>query len=201
ESAWNYELGGRFRKNRLSLESSIYYIDVRNQQLTTFPPGRSIGRMMTNAGRSRSMGAEAELGWRGEDFHGELSWSYCDARFVHYNDGNNDYSGNHVPYAPAHTFYLGAGYSFHFGDYTLVADASLRGAGPFWWNEDNSRKEELQLFLDGRLALLFGKWEIFLRGTNLTDAGGNSFYFKSIGNEFFASVKPRILITGLSIKL
>lgn len=200
ESAWNYEAGARIRKGRFGLESSVYYIDVRNQQLTTFPPGQSIGRMMTNAGRSRSIGAESALEWRGKDMHGEVCWAWCDARFVSYDDGNADYSGNHIPYAPAHTLYMGGGYTFHLGEYSLVADASLRGAGPFWWNESNTRKEPLQLYLDGRLALTRGRWELYLRGTNLTDNGGRCFYFKSVGNEFFASVKPRILITGLSIK-
>ncbi|MCR4570946.1 MAG: TonB-dependent receptor, partial [Bacteroidales bacterium] len=201
EYAWNFEAGSRIRKGRLELEASVFHMDVTSQQLTTFPPGQNIGRMMTNAGRSRIRGVETSAEWRGDDFHGELGWSFCDARFVSYDDGNADYSGKHVPYAPAHTLYLGAGYTFHFGKCALSADAGLRGAGPFWWNEDNTRKEDLQLRLDARLALSYGRWELYLRGTDLTDNDGRCFYFKSIGNEFFASVKPRILITGLSIKL
>lgn len=201
ETAWNYETGARLRKGDLQAEMSAYYIDVRNQQLTVFPPGMSTGRKMTNAGRSRSIGFEAEIDWTPGDFRGCLSGSYCEARFVRYKDGNNDYTGRSIPYIPRFTLYGGAGYSFHPVGCRLDADLSLRGAGPIYWNEDNSRKEAFRFYLNARLALVFPKWEVYARGENLTNASGRSFYFKSVGNEFFASVKPRILYTGIIIKL
>lgn len=63
ETAWNMELGMRLNRRSFSAELSAYYMDVRNQQLTVFPPGMATGRMMTNAGHSRSMGVETELDW------------------------------------------------------------------------------------------------------------------------------------------
>lgn len=201
ESAWNYELGARLHKGDLRAELSAYYIDVHNQQLTVFPPGMSTGRMMTNAGRSRSLGAEAELDWTPGDFRAHLSWSWCDARFVRYDDGNHDYAGNHVPYVPQHTLYGSAGYSFRFSGCSLECDLSARGNGPTWWNEDNSLREPFRVRLDARIALVFPKWEIYLRGENLTDERVRNFYFKSIGNEFFALGRPRMILTGIHIKI
>ena len=201
ETAWNLEAGARLGRGDLHAELSAYYIAVQNQQLTVFPPGLSTGRKMTNAGRSRSTGLEAEVGWTPGDFRGSLSWSWCDARFVRYQDGNNDYSGLYIPYIPRHTLHGGIGYSFHPDGCRVDADVSVRGAGPLFWNEDNSREEPFRLRPDARLALVFPKWEVYVRGENLTDSPGHSFYFKSVGNEFFAGVKPRILLTGITVKL
>ena len=201
ETAWNYEAGARLGRGDLHAGLSAYYIAVRNQQLTVFPPGMSTGRMMTNAGRSRSIGAEAELDWTPGDFRTNIAWSWCDARFVSFNDGNRDYSGLRIPYVPRHTLYAGAGYSFRPGKFRVDADLSVRGAGPIPWNEDNTLTEPFRLRLEARLALAFPKWELYIRGENLTDTPGQSFYFKSVGNEFFAGIKPRMLFTGITINL
>jgi len=201
ETAWNMELGARIRHGSFSVEASAYYMDVLGQQLTVFPPGMSTGRMMTNAGRSRSMGVETELGWTPGQFRSHLSYAWCDARFVTFNDGNSDYSGNRLPYVPEHTFFANAGYSFNIGSRTLDVDASLRGEGPFCWNESGTQKEPFRLRAGARVALVSDGWELYVRADNLTDAPGRSFYFKSMGNEFFASAKPLTIMTGITIKL
>ena len=201
ETAWNMEVGTRIRHESFSAETSAYYMDVRNQQLTVFPPGMSTGRMMTNAGRSRSMGVETELGWNPGQFRSHISYAWCDARFVTFNDGNNDYSGNRLPYVPEHTLYVSTGYGFNIGNKTLDIDASLRGEGPFNWNESGTQKEPFRLRADARIALVSNDWELYVRADNLTDEPGRRFYFKSMGNEFFASAKPRIIMTGITLKL
>ena len=201
EDAWNLELGTRLSKGSFSASASAYYMDVRNQQLTVFPPGMSTGRMMTNAGHSRSIGVETELGWNTQLFRSHLSWSWCDARFVSYNDGNNDYSGNPLPYVPKHTLNVGAGYSFRLNRTTLDIDASLNGTGPVNWDETGTRQEPFRLKAGCRIALVFQDWEIYVRGDNLTDVQGYSFYFKSVGNEFLASGKPRMIMIGTTFKL
>ena len=201
ETAWNFEAGARLRRGDLRAELSAYYIAVNRQQLTVFPPGLSTGRMMTNAGRSRSIGAEAELDWTPGDFRTHVSWSWCDSRFVSYDDGNHDYAGHFVPYVPRHTLYVSVGYSFRWNNRRLDLDLSARGAGPIYWNEDNTLREPFRLRPDARIALVFPRWEIYVRAENLTQTPGHSFYFKSVGNEFFAGVKPRTILTGISIKL
>lgn len=58
--SWNYEFGGHISCDggRVYSTFSAFFIDVRDQQVTVFPEGISTGRMMTNAGRTRSFGAE-----------------------------------------------------------------------------------------------------------------------------------------------
>ena len=58
EYSWNFEIGSHlgFFKGRLVVDVSVFYIDCRDQQLTMFPDGTTTGRMMTNAGKTRSFG-------------------------------------------------------------------------------------------------------------------------------------------------
>ena len=199
ETAWNYEAGLRFVQDVLRVEASAYYMDVHNQQLTVFPPGKSTGRMMANAARGRSLGTEFEARLTPGNFHLDVSWAWCDARFVSYNDGNADYSGRRIPYVPAHTLYAGAGYRWPLAaDVCLVADASLRGSGTIYWNESNSLSQPLMLHLGARLALELKSMEIYLAGSNLTAANSCNFYFKSVGKEFFAREKPAAVYFGVN---
>ncbi len=201
ESAWNFEAGVRLVKDHFRAEATFYYMDVRNQQLTVFPPGKSTGRMMTNAGASRSLGAEAELDWRPGEFHFHASYAWCDARFVAYNDGNHDYSGNRIPYVPAHTAFASAAWRHSFNTISLNLSASVRAYGPLSWDETGLLQETVHIRPEARIALSFKKWEIWLRGENLTGRTGRNFYFKSVGREFFSLERPRNIILGISINI
>ena len=107
EYSWNYELGGHFScmDGAVRGDFAVFWIDVRDQQLTVFPAGTATGRMMTNAGRTRSVGAEAALQfapWQSLEIN--TAYGYTDARFVRYDNGIGDFKDNHIPYAPQHTF-------------------------------------------------------------------------------------------------
>ena len=122
EKAWNFELGARYGKGTFRADAALYWLEVRDQQLTVFPPGMTTGRMMTNAGRSRSLGAEAQMNWQPGRWRLRASYGYCHATM----------EGKGLPYVPAHTLYLQSGYRFSLGKASLNLDTSLRGAGPFW---------------------------------------------------------------------
>jgi len=199
ETAWNHELGFRLVRENFRAEGSLYRMDVRNQQLTVFPPGKSTGRMMTNAGRSRSLGAEAELDWQPGAFRFHASYAWCDARFVAYDDGNHDYSGNRVPYVPAHTAFASAAWRHSIRKATLHLSASVRAYGPISWDEAGTYEEPVHVRPDARISLTFPGWEIWLRGENLAGSTGRNFYFKSVGREFFSRERPCNIVLGISI--
>lgn len=202
EEAWNYELGLRFKAgNSLNGEVNAYYIDCINQQLTVFPPGKTTGRMMTNAGRSRSLGVETELDYHKDWFHSHVSYSFCDARFREYIDGTANYSGNRIPYVPQHSYYVEADASFDWLGRAWLASAEVRGSGPVWWNEDNSQSSPATLSLGAMLGVSFNRFDLYLRADNLLGRQYPTFYFKSIGHEFFALSKPRQLTLGITFKL
>jgi len=201
EVAWTWETGTRFSILQiLSGTVNFFAIDCRNQQLTVFPPGQSTGRMMTNAGRSKSLGFEAEAALESGGWDLRGAYGYNRARFVEYNDGNEDYSGKTLPYAPSSTLSVSASYRFKLGGKSfrwLEAGTHVQRIGKICWNDANTRTQDPYLTLGAHLTLGLSRVELYLRGENLTNTRYHTFYFKSVGNEFFQLAKPRRLTLGI----
>ena len=204
EYSWNYEAGGHlaFADGRLRTDFSLFWIECRDQQLTVFPEGTTTGRMMSNAGRSRSRGVEVSLSWNPTTRLGVWgSYGFTDARFVKFDDGEADYAGNVLPYAPRNTVSLGATYRLHVGARMLddvVVNCSWQGAGKIYWNESNTLSQNFYSQLGASVDLRKGDFTLSLWGRNLTGTDFYTFYFKSVGNSFFSHGKPRRLGITLS---
>lgn len=204
EYSWNYEAGGHlsFAGGRLRADFALFWIECRDQQLTVFPEGTTTGRMMSNAGRSRSRGVEVSLSWNPTTRLGVWgSYGFTDARFVKFDDGEADYAGNVLPYAPRNTVSLGATYRLHVGARMLddvVVNCSWQGAGKIYWNESNTLSQNFYSQLGASVELRKGDFTLSLWGRNLTGTDFYTFYFKSVGNSFFSHGKPRQLGLTLS---
>lgn len=204
EYSWNYEAGGHlaFAEGRVRTDFSLFWIECRDQQLTVFPEGTTTGRMMSNAGRSRSRGVEVSLSWNPTTRLGVWgSYGFTDARFVKFDDGEADYAGNVLPYAPRNTVSLGATYRLHVGARMLddvVVNCSWQGAGKIYWNESNTLSQNFYSQLGASVDLRKGDFTLSLWGCNLTGTDFYTFYFKSVGNSFFSHGKPRQLGLTLS---
>lgn len=204
EYSWNYEAGGHlaFADGRVRTDFSLFWIECRDQQLTVFPEGTTTGRMMSNAGRSRSRGVEVSLSWNPTTHLGVWgSYGFTDARFVKFDDGEADYAGNVLPYAPRNTVSLGATYRLHVGARMLddvVVNCSWQGAGKIYWNESNTLSQNFYSQLGASVELRKGDFTLSLWGRNLTGTDFYTFYFKSVGNSFFSHGKPRQLGLTLS---
>ena len=208
EICLNYEIGGKFRMRSAGhiLESffTAYRVDCRNQQMTVFPYGNGTGRMMANAGRSRSLGVEAEASWMWKCLSVSFAGSLMDARFVDYDDGRNDWSGNRIPYSPESTLYLRCGYKFLTRGRFLRSvslNADINRSGRIYWNEAGDISQSPYSLIGADVRLTTSKAELWLRGQNLTGTEYSVFYFKSVGNSFFQAGKPRRFTIGLSINL
>ena len=207
EYSWNYEFGGHFSclDGTVRGDFALFWIDVRDQQLTVFPEGQTTGRMMTNAGRTRSRGAELSLQIsprRDLDFN--VAYGYTDARFLRYRSGNDDYAGKRVPYAPQHTFSAAATWSRPTGLGWLgdvVVQAGVQGAGPIEWNEENSLREPFYALVNASIRFEHRRWSLGVWGRNLTETDYNVFYFKSIGNEFVQRGRPRSFGITLTLNI
>ena len=189
ETDWNYELGahlGMF-ENRLTLDLSLFWIDVDNQQVTMFPEGSITGRIMANAGRARSRGVElsgsynATGGW-----FARWAYGFTDARFIEFDNGRADYSGKHIPYAPSHTLFLGAGISRKLNGFVdgISAEMNSRGTGKIWWDEANTVSQPFYMLLNASVAATHGPFRLKLWADNITATQYATFYFVSIGNAF-----------------
>ncbi len=196
EYSWNYEVGGhlRFAEGRLNVDFAAFWIECRDQQLTVFPEGLTTGRMMSNAGESRSLGAELSVNWTPNDkFSLAGNYGYTNAKFEEFNDGVTDYSGNYLPYAPQHTASAMASYRIPLNcavldDITL--NASWQSAGKIYWNEANTLKQNFYSLLNASVELRKGDYSLSLWGRNLANADYYTFYFKSMGNDFMSQGKP-----------
>ena len=196
EYSFNYELGTHLdfsqisssALSRLSFDLSLFYIDCRDQQLTKFPEGTITGRMMTNAGRTRSFGGEIALRWNPWStmvFNG--SYGYTNARFLDYDDGKENYKGKRLPYAPENTLFLQGLYTLstrQLRKNRIIFDLNLRGVGNIYWNESNTVSQPFYALLGASVAFQAPKWEVQVWGRNLTATEYYTFYFMSMGNEF-----------------
>lgn len=196
EKSWNIELGTHlsFFDSRLRTEIALFYIDCRDQQLTMFPDGNTTGRIMTNAGKTRSLGAEISCTWLPtENLSLAVSYGFTDARFRDFYNGIRNFKGKVLPYAPRHTLYVQALYALpvHHKHITAVEfDVNLRGTGKIYWDEANSLSQPFYLLPGASVTLRSKRWSLQIFGRNLSNTDYHTFYFLSIGNAFFQRGKP-----------
>lgn len=205
ETSWNYEIGTHWSPlddGSLNISAAIFFIDCRNQQLTVFPKGESTGRMMSNAGRSHSYGGELSVRYSGRRLAVDASYGYTHATFREYMSGDDDYSGNFLPFAPRETLSANIAYTLPVPDTfarSLVLNVGWNGIGRIYWNEENSLAQSFYGLWSASLTWQYCNLGLSLWGKNLLNEDYGTFYFKSIGNHFFAQGKP--LQVGLSLYL
>ena len=185
EESWNYEIGTHLNlfDAKVHFDLALYYMQIRNQQLSIMEPNSNYGRMMVNAGKSHSCGLETSL--RGKVFDNTLDWgvtyAFTNAKFDEY-EGYND---NYVPYVPQHTFSAMA--DCHFGRFTI--GANVAGQGKIWWDEANTYSQKFYATLGAHADYDFGPVVVSLWGRNLTDTKYNTFAIQSAaagGTRYFA---------------
>ena len=194
EYSWNFEAGAHLTLGKVTADAALFYIDCTDQQLTVFPDGNTTGRMMTNAGKTESYGAE--LAFNAQitgNLTAGISYGHTSAKFVKYNDGINDYKGKYVPYVPQNTLAANAAYTF----YSLgnaIDKLQLRigysGIGKIYWNEENTLVQDFYSLLGSSIYAEKGNFSLELWGKNLTDTEYNAFWFQSVGNGFFSQGMP-----------
>ncbi len=205
ESSWNFELGTHltFLNGNLTLEAAAFYIDCRNQQLTMFPEGSTTGRIMTNAGKTRSFGVELSMNYSPiTNLNINVSYGYTNAKFREFYNGKVDLSGKYLPYVPMNTIFGQAIYNFEINKGRLKnirTDINVRGNGQMYWNEENTLRQSLLPLLGASLTFVMDKLEVQLWGQNLTNSKYYTFYFQSIGNEFLQ--RGKLIRGGLTVRI
>ena len=215
EESWNYELGTHLNLfgGAAHFDLALYYMQIRNQQLSIMEPNSNYGRMMVNAGKSHSCGAEATL--RGRAFDNRLDWGmtygFTNAKFDEYNDTEElkggiermplkyDYSKNYVPFVPQHTFSAMADY--HIGKFTV--GANVNGQGKTYWDEANTYYQKFYALLGAHADYDFGPVIVSFWGRNLTNTHYNTFAIQSSaagGTRYFAQRANPIQL-GLDVSI
>jgi outer membrane receptor protein involved in Fe transport len=205
EKSWNYEVGAHIAclNERIFTDIAAFYIDCRNQQMTKFPAGMTTGRIMANAGRTRSRGIECQVGARPNDrWQVDVSYGFTDARFMDFDDGKQDYAGRRIPYAPKHTLFAGATYTqpvVWSWLQSVSLNAHLRGVGSIYWDDANTVSQPFYTRLGASLKFMTNHYSVDLWAENIIDTHFSTFYFVSIGNTFLQQGKPRRF--GVTLRL
>ena len=185
EESWNYEIGTHLNlfDNLLHFDLSLYYMQIRNQQLSQMIPGSNYGRMMVNAGKSHSCGMEATL--RGRLLDNSIDWnvnySFTNAKFDEY----DNYKDKYVPFVPKHM--VSAMLDYHLGSFTI--GANMNAQGKMWWDEANTYAQKFYALLGAHADYDFGPVVVSLWGRNLTNTHYNTFAVQSSaagGTRYFA---------------
>ena len=204
EQSWNYELGSHLNLlgGKLNTEMVLFYIDCRDQQLTMFPDGTTTGRIMTNAGKTRSYGAELTVNYKlNKNINLNGSYGYTHATFKEFFNGIKDFKGKYLPYVPRNTLFVQALYTLPLkkeSNSFIIFDVNLRATGKIFWNEENSRQQDFYPLLGASATFGYKDLELKLWGRNLTDTRFYTFYFMSMGNEFLQRGKG--VEFGLSLR-
>lgn len=196
ERCITFEIGASAQKRyddwRLQGALTAYELEVFNQQQTVFPKVGT-GRLMTNAGHSRSAGAEATANISWKDLQINASYGYTYAIFTKYNNGQADYSGKRVPYVPSNTLAAGITYKIAFNHSffrSLQFNINTTAYGKIYWSEENDFVQPFYALLNANICLQMKYIELELWGKNLTNTDYNVFRFVSMGNTFVQSGKP-----------
>ena len=203
EYTWSYEVGTHLNlwDKALQLDLSAFYMKTRDQQLARFAES-GMGRVMVNAGRSRSCGFEASVrtSLLAERLLLSAAYGYTNAVFTNYNLGSQhgetvDYTDNRVPFVPEHTFSVTADFRQplqHAVFKAVSVGADVRGAGNVMWNEANTFSQHAYANLAARVGLeLAGNLSIEAWGRNLTASRYATFSFDSMHNRFAQYNQPR----------
>ncbi len=206
EESWNYEVGSHLNLfgSKVKADVSLYYAQIRNQQLLVMAGNYGYGRAMVNAGKSYSLGAEVSL--RGSLIDDHLTWgatySFTRAKFKEYDDSVSvgtgrdkhnmyiSYRGNYVPFIPQHMFSAQADYRVDLGSSVLKSltfGLNVQGKGKIYWEADNDICQNFYATLGAHAALNMGRVVLDVWGRNLTGTKYNTFLVNSkLTNQNFA---------------
>lgn len=205
EYAWNYEAGTHLTSSdgKLQADLAFFYMDTHDQQISRFAE-TGLGRITVNAGKSRSIGAEASVRAQvTKDFLLNGSYGYTYATFTDYvvSDTEN-YNGRYVPFVPKHTFHIGGQYRFRLRRNTVLdditLDANYRAAGRIYWTEQNNASQPFYGTLDGRLSFNKGHGQVALWITNALNKHYQAFYFETMNRGFAEQGRP--LQVGIDLR-
>ena len=172
ETSWNYELGTHLNLFgcKLHADAAVYYMRVRDLQLSVMAGDYGYGRQMINAGRSSSCGLELSL--RGTALDNRFTWA---ATYGYTHSQLLDYEDNQVPFIPTHTF--SAMTDYRIGKFTF--GLNVAGNGPTYWDVDNEYRQKLYATLGAHAMVDFGCIKLNVWGRNLTDTKYNTMLVNS----------------------
>ena len=205
EYSWNYEVGAHLTlcNGKLQTDLAAFYMDTHDQQISRFAQS-GLGRVTVNAGKSRSLGAEAAVNAQITDAFGvNANYGFTHATFTDYVVSDEvNYNGKYVPFVPKHTFGVGSQYKIPLKNSKLLdnitINANYRGAGRIYWTESNEVSQAVYGTLNGRINLNKGNGQIGLWINNALNTKYQTIYFETMDRGFEQTGRP--LQVGIDLK-
>lgn len=200
ESCWNYEVGAHIQKSKwIKADFSIFYMDIRNQQIARFAEG-GLGRRVVNAGQSNSYGIEVSVNTNCMDNRllTNVNYGYTYSSFNDYTtvvEGQEEnYAGNIVPFVPRQTLSASVDVIAIRKQESYLKSVSfgtnVTYTGKIYWDEANTSNQNGYVQLGAHANVIFSSFMINVWGKNLTDSNFNTFYFESMNHRFKQQGKP-----------
>lgn len=212
EYSWNYELGTHlfFLGGRLQIDAAAFFINWEQQQITQNLVTQ-LGTKITNAGHSKSLGAELAIAYKPTDnLNLAMSYGYTKATFIEYDEYNRstnsyiNYNNNYIPQVPKQTVAANADYTFLTGIKLIEGikvGVQYRGIGDIYWNSANNLKQNFYNILDAQVSFLGKGYSFELWAKNISNTAYNSYLFTSQGRNFAQKGTPSHMGATLRIKL
>lgn len=194
EETLNLEVGSHLNllSNMLRIDLSAYHMVVRNQQLSVMAGNYGFGRMMVNAGRSRSMGFEVAANGKAlrDNLFWTISYGFVDSRFRDYNDAISvggveqtvSYKNKKVPYVPQNTLAVIADYTIKVKASWLdniVVGTNLTAQGRTYWDVDNTYSQPFYALLGAHVDFQKSNMILSFWTKNITSTSYNTFAISS----------------------
>jgi len=168
----NAEVGFKLRQGNTRVDAALFYTRVEDEIVTGVKQVTSDRSTYANAGKSSRRGLELAVEQRfAYDLNAYLAYTYLDAEFDQYTDGNgNDFSGNSLPGVPRHSLYAELAWAPDNGFSTALEAQSLSQR---YATDENQSKAPGYAVFNWRAGYRqeLGSWalEPFARVDNLAD--------------------------------
>lgn len=204
EYSWNYEIGTHLElpDGTFTADASVFYIDCRDQQITTFPDASASGRLTTNAGRTRSAGVELQIAYNPtRRWSVNASYGFTDAKLIRYNNAGVNYKGKYVPYVPQNTLFASLLHRLPLKGWVDGIDFELnaRGVGRIYWDETNNFSQPFYVIPSAQITARHRQLSLQLWCRNFTATKYNVFAFNSLGRDYVQKGAP--LTWGITLRV
>jgi iron complex outermembrane receptor protein len=174
EYSWVYEIGSKssFLNNRLTLNLSGFYTDIKDEQVTLFDPTENQS-YVENAGESHRLGFEAEAKYalfRGLDLI--TGFTCLEAKYDKYVDPASgvDYKDNTVLGVPDYAYNIAVQYRRPLWDrWAFFGRADLSGIGTRYFDDANTVKDDPYELVNLKLGVEGEHLDCYLWAKNLLD--------------------------------
>ncbi|RJQ87509.1 MAG: TonB-dependent receptor [Desulfobacteraceae bacterium] len=201
QRAVNYEIGLKMDLGRgFKLDAALFLIRLEDELIAFRDATDRV--FYRNAGESRRVGAELGITKRfGQAWRFDLAYTYLEPEFERYVKQGLDLAGKHVPGVPEQRLFAELRYAHASGVY---AAGSLRYAGAFFVDDENTLKNDPATVLDVRLGIekKLRHWlvEPFLGMRNLLDEEyNNNVRINAAGGRYFEPAPRRNFYGGLRV--